>query len=272
MDQEHQDRLRTILNTEVEWKIGGRSLDLWEKELIQEALAIESNKTSPYARLLESEKACRLFDGEIDFPMRIWRIQSPRGIEAVKEYMDSVLPEDTSFVRDEDTLVVFKKEQAETDYRIVDISSDLEAQVYQDVSIYVSYPVMHIEEIYPAYLAVGDLVHISKVLPNRTNVYEYEKMLLPSMLFYLREEGLGDLHKSLTNPGFLPLDQDLLDTAIEFLNTNLNVTETASRLYIHRNTLLYRLGKVKSQTGYDIRNFMEAVNFYLLYINKMLMK
>lgn len=127
MDQERQDRLRTILNTEVEWKIGGRSLDLWGKARIQEVLTIGSSKTSPYARLLESE----------------------RGIEAVKEYMDSVLPEDISFVWNEDTLIVFKKEDAEAEYRIVDISNDLEAHVYQDVSIYVSYPVMHIEEIYP---------------------------------------------------------------------------------------------------------------------------
>jgi len=57
-----------------------------------------------------------------------------------------------------------------------------------------------------------------------------------------------------------------MHTAKEFLFSNLNSTDTANKLFIHRNTLLYRLGKIKGLTGYDIRNFLEAVNFYSLYL------
>jgi len=68
------------------------------------------------------------------------------------------------------------------------------------------------------------------------------------------------------------MDQELMNTAIEFLRNNLNVTDTANRLHVHRNTLIYRLGKIKSITGYDIKNFIEATNFYLLYLKKILIK
>jgi sugar diacid utilization regulator len=272
MGQEHHDRLRNILNTEVEWKIGGRSLDLWEKELIHDLVSSKFDDLSPYAKLLASEKAYRDFKGEFPLPVKIWMIRSGRGIESVKEYMDSVLPDEIAFEEDKETLILFMKELPEADFRIVDISCDLEAQVYQDVSIYVSYPIFDLEEVYPAYRSLRALIPIAKALPNPDNVYECEKMMLPSILHHLSEDNITDLQRSLKRVKALPLDQDLINTAIEFLNNDLNVTETAGRLYIHRNTLLYRLGKIKAQTGYDIRNFMDAVNFFLLYLIKILMR
>ncbi|MDO3413132.1 helix-turn-helix domain-containing protein [Saccharibacillus sp. CPCC 101409] len=54
-------------------------------------------------------------------------------------------------------------------------------------------------------------------------------------------------------------DSELLTTLETFFQMNCNVSETAKRLYIHRNTLIYRLDKVKHETGLDVRNFGDAV-------------
>ena len=56
-------------------------------------------------------------------------------------------------------------------------------------------------------------------------------------------------------------DEDMMNTAEEFLNDNLNVSETARKIYMHRNTLTYRLDKIARATGLDIRNFSDAVTF-----------
>ena len=66
-------------------------------------------------------------------------------------------------------------------------------------------------------------------------------------------------------------DKEMLDTAEEFLNNNLNVSETSRSLFLHRNTLSYRLDKIERATGLNIRRFSDAVTFRLLtYLNELL--
>ena len=62
-----------------------------------------------------------------------------------------------------------------------------------------------------------------------------------------------------------------------FFENNLNVSETARQLYIHRNTLVYRMEKLQKLIGLDMRNFDDAVTFkivmmvvdYITYLEKM---
>lgn len=55
------------------------------------------------------------------------------------------------------------------------------------------------------------------------------------------------------------LDTEMLSTLEHFFALDCNVSETAKKLYIHRNTLLYRLDKFKQETGKDVRTFNDAV-------------
>ena len=61
-------------------------------------------------------------------------------------------------------------------------------------------------------------------------------------------------------------DEEMLNTAEEFLENNLNVSETSRKLYLHRNTLPYRLDKIEKATGLNIRKFSDAVTFRLITI------
>ena len=71
------------------------------------------------------------------------------------------------------------------------------------------------------------------------------------------------------------LDTETLSTINSFFENNLNVSETSRQLFIHRNTLVYRIEKLQKQTGLDIRNFDDALRFkislmvinYLKYLN-----
>jgi len=55
------------------------------------------------------------------------------------------------------------------------------------------------------------------------------------------------------------LDPETLATLEIFFEQDCSVSETAKQLYIHRNTLLYRLDKFKQETGLDVRTFRDAV-------------
>ena len=57
------------------------------------------------------------------------------------------------------------------------------------------------------------------------------------------------------------LDQETLLTINKFFENNLNVSETARKLFVHRNTLVYRLEKIKKLTGLDLREFDDAITF-----------
>jgi len=59
-------------------------------------------------------------------------------------------------------------------------------------------------------------------------------------------------------------DAEMVDTADEFLESSLNVSETARKLYLHRNTLIYRLDKIEKETGLNIRRFSDAITFRLI--------
>jgi carbohydrate diacid regulator len=58
-------------------------------------------------------------------------------------------------------------------------------------------------------------------------------------------------------------DDEILSTMRKFMENDLNVSETSRQLYIHRNTLVYRLDKVQKMTGLDLRKFEDAVIFEL---------
>jgi hypothetical protein len=64
--------------------------------------------------------------------------------------------------------------------------------------------------------------------------------------------------------GDVVLTPELLETLQGIVAGNLNVSEAARLLYLHRNTLLNRIEKIRQQTGYDVRNFRDAVILWLL--------
>lgn len=57
------------------------------------------------------------------------------------------------------------------------------------------------------------------------------------------------------------LDEEMLTTVQKFFDNNLNVSETSRQLFVHRNTLVYRIEKLHQATGLDIRKFDDALTF-----------
>ena len=59
------------------------------------------------------------------------------------------------------------------------------------------------------------------------------------------------------------IDKNLLTTGINFIENDLNISKTSNMLFLHRNTLIYRLEKIKEYLNLDLKNFKDAFIFYL---------
>ena len=100
--------------------------------------------------------------------------------------------------------------------------------------------------------------------PKRT-VHDYQSLLMPRFLSELPPELALRYHRQLFSPETSRLlSEELLETASTFFDKDLNLSDTARQLYIHRNTLTYRLDKIMKITGLDLRHFDDAVTFRML--------
>ncbi|MGG3454023.1 PucR family transcriptional regulator [Paenibacillus rhizolycopersici] len=85
------------------------------------------------------------------------------------------------------------------------------------------------------------------------------ELKLERLVYSIPEEQRRQFALELGDRAGLLQDEETLTTLETFFALDCNVSETAKRLYIHRNTLLYRIDKFKQETGLDVRTFNDAV-------------
>jgi hypothetical protein len=96
----------------------------------------------------------------------------------------------------------------------------------------------------------------------REDILNYKKLLFEKIVYSLEPKFKNQFLETV-NSNFNTFDAEIILTIDEFVNSGLNISEAAKKLYIHRNTLIYRLDKIKKETGFDIRNFKEATVFII---------
>ena len=122
--------------------------------------------------------------------------------------------------------------------------------------------VNHIRELARAYKEAGIAIDVGRVFDTEKSIINYENLGIGRLIYQLPttlcEMFLQEVFKK--NP-IDALDQETLFTINKFFENNLNVSETARKLFVHRNTLVYRLEKIKKLTGLDLREFDDAITF-----------
>lgn len=96
-------------------------------------------------------------------------------------------------------------------------------------------------------------------------VYKENSLLLERIIKNCDNSFMRRIYKELDEK-FSKLDDDLIKTIEVFFNEGLKVSESADKLYIHRNTLFYRIEKIKKLINYDISNFNDALEFKILFL------
>lgn len=120
----------------------------------------------------------------------------------------------------------------------------------------------HIRDLARAYKEAQVAIEVGKVFDTEKVIINYENLGIGRLIYQLPttlcEMFLQEVFKK--NP-IGSLDEETLFTINKFFENNLNVSETARKLFVHRNTLVYRLEKIKKLTGLDLREFDDAITF-----------
>jgi len=120
----------------------------------------------------------------------------------------------------------------------------------------------HLRELADSYKEAQTAIDVGKVFDTERSIINYENLGIGRLIYQLPttlcEIFLSEVFKKNSIDS---LDQETLFTINKFFENNLNVSETSRKLFVHRNTLVYRLEKIKKLTGLDLRQFDHAIVF-----------
>ena len=109
-------------------------------------------------------------------------------------------------------------------------------------------------------------MEVGHIFSPEQSIHVFRNLLLERFLMNVPREESMHYHQLLFNRKTAKLfNEEMLQTIEMFFRKDLNLSDTARQLYIHRNTLVYRLDKVQRLTGLDLRKFDNAVTFKILY-------
>ena len=105
-------------------------------------------------------------------------------------------------------------------------------------------------------------IEVGKVFDTEKNIVSYDNLGIARLIYHLPTTLCETFLKEVFKKGSIEsLDHETLFTIQRFFENNLNVSETSRKLFVHRNTLVYRLDKIKKLTGLDLREFDHAIIF-----------
>ena len=196
------------------------------------------------------------FDNKTDImPFEMLQNMFP---DKTKDYVISVGERDVALVKDMKPGMDGKQiEKIATN-----IADTLQSEFYTKVSIGISTMVDNIKDLAKAYKEAQVALEVGKVFETEKNIVSYENLGIGRLIYQLPttlcEMFLQEVFKK---GGFESLDRETLQTIQSFFENNLNVSETSRKLFVHRNTLVYRLEKIRKLTGLDLREFEHAITF-----------
>lgn len=123
----------------------------------------------------------------------------------------------------------------------------------------VTHPVSPSKGMVEAAIILRETINLGRKFHVGTNIHLPWMLQLERLLNAIPESNRSKYLEQSLKRADLFVEPEMLGTLETFFSLDCNVSETAKKLYIHRNTLLYRLDKLKHETGLDVRQFRDAV-------------
>ena len=168
---------------------------------------------------------------------------------------------------DESNVILIKTlDQTVTYENLCDVAHTIVAMMNAEamLNVRVSFGsvVQELKDVSKSYKEAKLALDVGKIFYAERNVVAYSTLGIGRLIYQLPinlcrifiEEIFGD-----NLP--IDLDEETLTTINKFFENNLNVSETSRQLFVHRNTLVYRIEKIQKSTGLDLRNFDDALTF-----------
>ncbi len=168
---------------------------------------------------------------------------------------------------DEKNIIVVKELASTEEYADLKKTADVIINLFKtedNSEIHIAYGtiVNDIKEVSRSYKEARMALDVGKIFFEERDVIGFSQLGIGRLIYQLPiplckmfiKEIFGDRSPD-------DFDEEILSTINKFFENSLNVSETSRQLYIHRNTLVYRLDKLQKSTGLDIRVFEDAITF-----------
>lgn len=191
----------------------------------------------------------------------------------VVEIVRSIFPtKQKDFVTavDEKSIILVKELKEKDSKEEIDqiskhIYDTLSAEAMTSVYVAIGTVVNDLKNVSASYKEAKMALEVGKIFEENKKIVNYEQLGVGRLIYQLPaplcKMFINEVLHGLSMDQF---DEETLTTVNKFFENNLNVSETSRQLYIHRNTLVYRLDKLQKMTGLDLRNFDDAIIFKIM--------
>ena len=142
------------------------------------------------------------------------------------------------------------------------IVDTLSSEFYTHCTVGIGTVVSNVKELARSFKEAQVALEVGKVFDTEKSIVNYNNLGIARLIYQLPTTLCDMFLKEVFKRGSIDsLDHETLFTIQRFFENNLNVSETSRKLFVHRNTLVYRLEKIKKITGLDLREFEDAIVF-----------
>lgn len=185
----------------------------------------------------------------------------------LENFLETVKGKDDIIVRIDDRFMMYYRKTSGEYSNAEEFASILYENVKEELRIDLSVAVVgdinSFEEFCVSYVRAMETYELGKLFAPTSNIWLYRNFAVSKILALADKKILKNTLDSIVKNGSENVweDEELMTTADAFIANSLNISETSRVLYIHRNTLMYRLDKIERETGYNLRVFADAVVF-----------
>ena len=209
------------------------------------------------------------FNAEVSRVAFLIRIVSANDISAY-DVIQNLFPDkskDFVFNITETDIVLVKEVKSSVESKDLEklarsIVDTLSSEFYTIVNVGIGTIVTGVKELARSFKEAQTALEVGKVFDTDKAIVSYDNLGIARLIYHLPttlcETFLAEVFKK---GSIEALDHETLFTIQRFFENNLNVSETSRKLFVHRNTLVYRLEKIKKLTGLDLREFDHAIIF-----------
>lgn len=209
------------------------------------------------------------FNAEISRAVFLIRIVSANDISAY-DVIQNLFPDknkDFVFNITESDIILVKELKSTVDSKDLEklarsIADTLSSEFYTRVNVGIGTAVVGVKDLARSFKEAQMALEVGKVFDTDKVIVSYDNLGIARLIYHLPTTLCETfLHEVFKVGSIDSLDHETLFTIQKFFENNLNVSETSRKLFVHRNTLVYRLEKIKKLTGLDLREFDHAIIF-----------
>ena len=178
----------------------------------------------------------------------------------------------------ENDIALVKETQQDIDSKDLEnlarsIVDTLSSEFYIHAVVGIGSTVDNLKELAKSFKEAQISLEVGKVFDTEKTIISYDNLGIARLIYQLPTTLCETFLREVFKRGSIEsLDQETLFTIQKFFENNLNVSETSRKLFVHRNTLVYRLEKIKKITGLDLREFDHAIVFKIALMVKKYLK